>query len=179
MDEKIKQVKAKIGQWLEEENIVPREALDPQAHFNFYVQQGNFNVNIVQMVTWHDSIVVGTTVLLGHLSEKIDQLDPEQKQEFFWDLSLELLKNEAIGDFNITPDPPDDVREIFIKSRPIFYDGLTKDRLMNTIYAMFKTMIMIPCLIAKYTIAPLPEAPEAPEAAEEAPREPPYSFYIR
>lgn len=170
MDEKIKLVRDKIGRWLREENIFPREALDPEAHFNFYIQQSNLNVNIVQKVEWQDSIVVGTNVLLGPLSSKIDQLDHEKKQEFFWDLSLELLKNGEIGDFNITPDPPDKVREVLIKSKPIFYDGLTKDRLMNTIYAMFKTMIMIPCLIAKHTI---------PREAPEEPQEPPYSFYIR
>ncbi|RZN42943.1 MAG: DUF2299 domain-containing protein [Methanophagales archaeon ANME-1-THS] len=176
MDERIKLVKDKIGRWLREENIFPQEALDPQAQFNFYVQHGTLNVNIVQKVDWHDSIVVGTHVILGPLSSKIDQLDYEKKQEFFWDLSLELLKNGDIGDFDITPDPPDNVREVLIKSRPIFYDGLTKDRLMNTMYAMFKAMIMIPCLIAKYTI--LPEVPEALEVPE-VPQEPPYSFYIR
>jgi hypothetical protein len=174
MDEKIKRVRDKIGRWLREENISPSEALDLQALFNFHIQPGN--LNIVQMVDWRDSIVVGTNVLLGPLSGKINQLNRERKQEFFWDLSLELLKNEAIGDFDIKPDPPDNVSEVLLKSKPIFYDGLTKDRLMNTIYSMNKTMIMIPCLIAKYAIPS--EAPEAPEASE-APEEPPYSFYIR
>jgi hypothetical protein len=88
----------------------------------------------------------------------------------FGDLSLELLKNEEIGDFDIKPDPPNNVSEVLIQSKPIFYDGVTKDRLMNTIYSLFKIMIMIPCLIAKYAIPS-----EAPEASEE----PPYSFYIR
>ena len=176
MGEEIRRVKDKIRRWLREENIFPREALDPQAHFNFYIQHGNLNVNIVQKVDWRDSIVVGTNVLLGPLSGKIDQLNQEKKQEFFWDLSLELLKNEEIGDFDIKPDPPNKVHEVLIKSKPIFYDGLTKDRLMNTIYSMFKTMIMIPCLIAKYAIpSEVPEVPEVPQA----PEEPPYSFYIR
>jgi hypothetical protein len=174
MGEEIKRVRDKIGRWLQEENLSPSEALDPQALFNFHIQPGNLNV--VQMVDWRDSIVVGTNVLLGPLSAKINQLNRERKQEFFWDLSIELLKNEAIGDFDIKPNPPENVREVLLKSKPIFYDGLTKDRLMNTIYSMNKVMIMIPCLIAKYTIAgEAPEAPEAPEALEE----PPYSFYIR
>ena len=171
MDDKIKRVKDEIGRWLREENLSPSEVLDPQALFNFHIQPGNLNV--VQMVDWRDSIVVGTNVLLGPLSAKINQLDRERKQEFFWALSVELLKNDAIGDFDIKPDPPANVREVLLKSKPIFYDGLTKDRLMNTIYSMNKIMIMIPCLIAKYAIPP--EAPEASEALEE----PPYSFYIR
>ena len=176
MVEEIRRVKDKIGSWLREENIFPREALDPQAHFNFYIQLGNLNVNVVQKADWRDSIVLGTTVFLGPLSGKIDQMNQEKKQEFFWDLSLELLKNEEIGDFDIKPDPPDNVSEVLIQSKPIFYDGLTKDRLMNTIYSMFKIMIMIPCLIAKYAIPS--EVPEVPEVSEE-PEEPPYSFYIR
>ncbi|MBE0516375.1 MAG: DUF2299 family protein [Methanophagales archaeon] len=175
MVEEIRSVKDKIGSWLREENIFPREALDPQAHFNFYIQLGNLNVNVVQKVDWRDSIVLGTTVFLGPLSGKIDQLNQEKKQGFFWDLSLELLKNEEIGDFDIKPDPPDTVSEVLIQSKPIFYDGLTKDRLMNSIYSLVKIMILIPCLIAKYAI-PIPR--EEPEALEE-PEEPPYSFYIR
>jgi hypothetical protein len=128
MDEKIKAVKDKIGRWLREENIFPREALDPQAQFNFYfyIQHGNLNVNVVQMVDWCDSIVVGTNVLLGPLSGKLDQMNHKKKQEFFWDLSLELLKNEEIGDFDIKPYLPNNVNEVLIKSKPFFMTDLRK-----------------------------------------------------
>jgi hypothetical protein len=92
MVEEIRSVKDKIGSWLREESIFPREALDPQAHFNFSIQLGNLNVNVVQKVDWRDSIVLGTTVFLGPLSDKIDQMNQEKKHEFFWGSEFRIVE---------------------------------------------------------------------------------------
>ena len=73
----------------------------------------------------------------------LKDMDEKKRQEFFWELRLALLKNNELGYFQIKPNPPHDIREVFISSRRLYYDGLTKDRLMTTIKAIFMVIWML------------------------------------
>lgn len=77
-------------------------------------------------------------------------MNVKKRQEFFWDLRLALLGNSELGDFQIKPNPPDDFRELFVASKRIFYDALTKDRLVSAISSVFKAVMMVIWMLERY-----------------------------
>jgi hypothetical protein len=66
-------------------------------------------------------------------------------------LRLALLRNNELGDFQIKPDPPNDIAEVFVASRRIFYDTLTKDKLISIIQIVYKEVMMIVWMLEYYT----------------------------
>ena len=50
-----------------------------------------------------------------------------------------MIRNNELGDFGIRPSPPNDIREVFISSKPIYYDEISKSRLMSAIRVVYRT----------------------------------------
>jgi len=143
-NEKVKETKEKVLGWLKEEVLSPEEISDPHAFFNFGISVGGLRFHVVQNVRSVDSIFVGGNLVLPEEQSQLlrEKMDEKKRQEFFSDLRLALLTNSEIGDFQIKPSPPDDIREVFVASKRVFYDALTKDRLVSAIHAVHKAVIM-------------------------------------
>lgn len=149
--ENIKETKEKIVNWLKEEACSPEEKPDPNTYFNISVKFGKLGCFIVQPVQKRDSLIVA--VRLPIPSEQITllkELNAEKKKDFFWDLRLSLLKNNELGDFKIEADSPEDIKAVVITSRPIFYEDLTKGRLISAIFAVTRAKLMVIWLPQKY-----------------------------
>ena len=143
MNEKIKEVKKKVLTWLKEEKLSPEEILDPNVHFNFGIKVSGSPLHVVQSVYNSDSIFVAANLILTSMQlDLLNKMSKNKRRKFFWTLRLALVSNNSVGDFLIKPNPPEDVREIFISSKRIYYDALTKDRLLSTIYDIYKTIMM-------------------------------------
>jgi len=142
--EQIKEIKEKILNWLKEEKLQPREISDPNAYFNICITVGGLALHVIQKADQIDSIAVGANLVFTEEQLKLlENMSDKKRQEFFWELRLALLKNNELGDFQIKPNPPHDVKEVFISSRRLFYDGLTKDRLMTAIFTVYKAIFMV------------------------------------
>ena len=163
VSERVKEVKEKILSWLKEEAMSPEELADPNAYFNIKVKVRGLVFHIVQNVRNIDSLFVGGKLVLtpAQLSLLRNNMDEKKRQEFFWDLRLALLRNNELGDFQIKPNPPHDVREVLITSRRIFYDSLTKDRLISAILAVYKAIIMVIWMLERYAGAITPKEGKA------------------
>jgi len=61
-----------------------------------------------------------------------------------------LLNDSQLGEFQISPNPPHDFKELFVSSNRIFYDNLTKQNLMNSIFAVHKAMVKSVFLLEKH-----------------------------
>ena len=149
--ERSKETKEKIIAWLKEEAYSPEETSDPNAYFNILAKIGGMGCNVVQNVKSVDSFIVGTNLVL--VPEQLDLLKgmgSEKRKAFFWDLRMSLLKNSELGDFQIKPTPPNDTQSVFISSRKIFYDGLTKGTLEEAIHAVIKAVIMVNWMLQQY-----------------------------
>ena len=159
LSERVKEVKEKILSWLKEEAMSPEEMADPNAYFNVKVKVGGLVFHVVQNVRNIDSLFVGGNLVLtpAQLSLLRNNMDEKRRQKFFWDLRLALLGNNELGEFQIKPNPPHDVREVFIASRRIFYDSLTKDRLISAILAVYKATIMVIWMLERYAGAITPK----------------------
>jgi len=159
LSEKVKETKGKVLDWLKEEAFSPEDVADPNAYFNFSIKVSGSPLHVVQNVRAIDSFFVGANLVLtpAQLDLLKNSMDKKKRQEFFWDLRLTLLKNNSLGDFEIKPNPPDDVREVFVSSRRIFYDALTKDRLIHAINAVYRAVMMVVWMLERYAGAPTPE----------------------
>ena len=153
------EVKEKVLNWLKEEALSPEEVSDPNAYFNFGIKVAGKPLHVVQNVRSLDSIFVGANLVLTppQLSLLKKNMDEKKRQEYFWDLRLALLTNSELGDFQIKPNPPDDVREVFISSKRVFYDTLTKDVLIHTIHNVYKAVTMVVWMLERYAGAPVPK----------------------
>jgi len=155
--EKVKEIKEKVLAWLKEEAFSPEDVADPNAFFNFNIKVAGSPLHVVQSVRNIDSVFVGANLVLtpAQLDLLKNNMDKKKRQEFFWDLRLALVKNNQLGDFEIKPNPPDDIREVFISSKRIFYDALTKDRLIDSISSVYKSVMTTIWMLERYAgVAP-------------------------
>ncbi|MDQ1279268.1 MAG: hypothetical protein QG670_528 [Thermoproteota archaeon] len=65
-------------------------------------------------------------------------------------------------DFQIKPNPPNDIAMVFISSRKIFYDGLSKDRLIFSCHSVFRAFTEVLWTLELYTGAPPPKENKTP-----------------
>lgn len=159
MSETVRKVREKVLNWLKEEALSPEEVSDPNAYFNFGIKVGGSPLHVVQNVRNLDSILVGGRLVLNQpqLDLLKNKMDKKKRQEFFWDLRLALLTNNELGDFRIEPKPPEDVQSVFVSSERIFYDALTKDRLIHAIHSVYKAIMMVIWMLERYAGAPTPK----------------------
>jgi hypothetical protein len=154
--EKVKEIKEKVLVWLKEEGFSPEDVADPNAFFNFNIKVAGSPLHVVQSVRNIDSVFVGANLILTPAQlDLLNSMNKKKRQQFFWDLRLALAGNSELGDFEIKPNPPDDVREVFISSRRIFYDALTKDRLINAISSVYKAIMIVIWMLERYAGARL------------------------
>lgn len=163
LNPKIEETKKRIMNWLNEENYSPTEVADSNAYFNFSAKVGRLSCNVVQNIRKLDSFVVG--VNFNFSSEQIELLQKmgkKRRQEFFWDLRLALIRNNELGEFAVKPNPPENVKVVFISSRPIFYDALSKDRLVSGIHLILRTVWMIVWMLERYAGSITPKETRIP-----------------
>lgn len=156
LSERIREVGEKVLNWLEEEDLSPEEVNDPDAHFNFNVNFAGRPFVVVQNLLSLDSVFVGANLVFtsDQLTLLEKKMNKKKRKKYFWDLRLALLRNSELGDFEIKPNPPDDVREVSICSERIFYDTLTKDTLIRAIHSVYKATIMVIWMLEHHADAP-------------------------
>jgi hypothetical protein len=161
MDSTIQSTKSKVIDWLKIEGFAPEERTDPRAYFNIQATISGMSLHVVQPIGKLDSIFVGANMVLTlEQQELLRKMGKEKRREFFWDLRLALLTSQPLGDFQIKPNPPEDVREVFISSKGIYYEALNKDRLISTLNDVLKYLMMVIWLLERTAGAPSPKDSE-------------------
>ncbi len=137
-------VKNRIKTMLSEEGFQIREVKDANTHFNFVTVVGGVPYHIFQNVNKRDSIFIsGSFKIASHQIGSYSKMEQTRKEEFFWNLRISLLTRQTLGDFKIKPKPPEKIEEIFLSSKPLFYDGLTKEKFFSTLFEVHKCAVMI------------------------------------
>lgn len=137
-----------IQNWLVEEGMIKEKANDPNANYHFVVNYpDNNNMDIVQPKGKKDMIVIGcgTQVAPEHIQLMRNASD-SKKEKFLWELRFGL--NNFVLDFQINVDK-NKILNQFIISDNLFYDGITKNNLIKTIYKIFKAKLYCVWLIEK------------------------------
>jgi len=120
-----------IQKWLSDEGIFRQKIVDDTAVFHFMIETAPQQfLDVIQPKGKDDMIVVGSKVQVSeeHL-KKIAALNKKRKENFLW--SFRFALNQMSIDFTLSH--PDNILQDFTVTHSIYQDGLTKDRLMETI----------------------------------------------
>ena len=133
----------KIMTWLSEEGIYKDKVANDNAlfHFNAESPQGSGRlIDIIQPKNRDDLILVGNGLMFSpeHL-DKLKEMDAAERTEFLWDIKFGLLFRES--SFNMLPDGINPEKIQF--TREIHYDGLNKNKLMESIRENFRCNLFV------------------------------------
>lgn len=153
------EAKLKTLTWLEEEGLSPTETTDPNASFNLGIKAAGMPLHVVQSTRRNDSIIAAINLVLteGQLNLLRSKMDESKRLVFFWDLRISLVRNNELGDFGIRPSPPNNIREVFISSKPIYYDELSKSKLMSAIRVVYRAANEVVWLLETHAGANAPK----------------------
>lgn len=129
----ISEVKDKIRKWLTDEGLYDTEAKDENAYFNFAGRHQNIIFHVFQPLSKKDSVLFICSLNLnaeqkGRLT-KIEKLELHQK----------LLSTDDLFEFHPNINNLESIRI----QNFIFYDGLTKNEFMRTIFRLLKTVNIV------------------------------------
>ncbi|MFQ6050336.1 MAG: DUF2299 domain-containing protein [Candidatus Hydrothermarchaeota archaeon] len=126
-------VKDKIKEWLEKEGFFVEETDNENTLFNFILEypiNSGRKVLILQPKDKEDSIQVICDLVISEKHRKnLKNMEKMSREKFFWELRYGLLARE--GFFQLIPNE-DDLRLIRVRQN-IYYDSLTKGKLMETL----------------------------------------------
>lgn len=120
-----------IQKWLSDEGIFRQKVIDDGAIFHFGIETAPQNpLEVIQPKGKDDLIIIAAKVTVSpeHL-KKITAFNKKRRENFLWNFRLTL--NQMSVDFMLNH--PDNVLHDFTISHTIYEDGLTKDRLFETI----------------------------------------------
>ena len=136
-------VRDKIKTWLAEENMFKEELESEGLYFQIaaeYPARSGRHLSIIQPQGHEDMIVLFSRIMLAEVHQKaLTHLLPQQKEKLMWQMRYDLLFRKS--SFEIEP-VGEDMRSIRF-TREIYYDGLTKDRLMEAIRENFKCELYV------------------------------------
>ncbi len=136
-------VRDKIKTWLVQENLFKEELEGEGLYFQIaaeYPARSGRHLSIIQPQGREDMIVLFSRIMLAEVHQKaIQALPPQQKERLMWQMRYDLLFRQS--SFEIEP-AGGDMRSIRF-TREIYYDGLTKDRLMEAIRENLKCELYV------------------------------------
>jgi hypothetical protein len=129
----ISDIRNQLKKWLGDEGLFQNEAEDSNAHFNFVAKHQNVVFHVYQPLSRMDSILIVCSL----------NLDAKQKEGITRIEKLELYQRLLSTDclFEFHPDL-DNLNNIRIEDF-IFYDGLTKNEFMKTIFRVLKAVQIV------------------------------------
>ena len=152
----IGEARAKIKTWLTEERFSPEEVQNQGAYYTFKISVYGTIMFLVHSTQFADSVSVSASFDLSSEKDQriLQAMDARKRIEFLRELSLALLSNNGLWYHLIRPNPPNEMKIFELASRRIYYDTMTKEKIMNAILDVRNASGIFTCLFEKYS-APL------------------------
>jgi len=117
---------------------------------------------VVHSTQFEDSVSVSASFdLTGEKDQRILQtMDTTKRSEFIRELSLALLSNNGLWYHLIRPNPPNEMRIFELASRRVYYETMTKEKVMNAILDVRNASGIFTCLFEKYSTPLAASRPE-------------------
>ena len=153
MGNRIGDSREKIKTWLVEERLSPEDVQNPDANFTIKINVYGTIMFVVHSVQFLDSISVSASFdLTGEKDQTfLEAMDMRKRSEFLRDLSIALLSNNGIWYHLIRPNPPKEIRSFELASRRVYYDTMTKEKLMNAILDVRNASGIFTCFFERYS----------------------------
>ena len=149
--EETNKVKQKVLDWLREEGFfAEEEEPGPLMNFNISASKGKLAFNVMQDCSRIESVFVCTNVLVGpEQKHRLQEIPLKRRMDFVWALNMDFIRNNELGDFVIQPEPPDDIQSVFVSTRQLYYDELTKGKFMVSVHVLLKAAVMTMWMLQK------------------------------
>lgn len=144
-----KEVIERITRWINEEHYLIRMQTykDRYADFHAAVQYNRYKVSIIIRKDRKDMVSIVSRQNFSDQDKKIfSHLREEKKKPFFEDLEFSLLPMNI--SYSVHPDR--NKMEYVHLEKSIYFDGLTKDRFYDSIFAVVRALHMTSLLYIKY-----------------------------
>ena len=153
MGNRIGDSREKIKTWLVEERLSPEEVQNPDAYFTFKINVYGTIMFVVHSTQFLDSFSVSASFDLTGEKDQVlmEAMDMRKRSEFLRDLSIALLSNNGIWYHLIRPNPPKEMRSFELASRRVYYDTMTKEKVMNAILDVRNASGIFTCLFERYS----------------------------
>ncbi len=133
----------KITAWLTQEGLFKERVQDEKLSFHLaceYPAHSGRHVNVIQPKGREDVVIVFSRIRLADSHKKALQgLHPKARERFMWDMRYALLFRES----SFEMEPPGEDLESIRFTREIFYDGLTKNKLMEALRENLKCELFV------------------------------------
>jgi hypothetical protein len=139
MDSIILEKKELIEKWLIEHNLAPEEVTTQNSYFLYKFRITGILQYVIQDMNHSDKVH-------SYIKSKIPKEDQQllkgianpKRSQLFWDIRLALLENPYVLDFKLFPNPPENFEGAYVSSYFIYYENLTRDVLIKSIYEVRK-----------------------------------------
>jgi len=143
LGERPEEIEKRIREWLEAEGIFRERFPDSKALFHLIAELppgSGRRVHIIQPLRKKDLIIVVSTIVVDDARrERLRRMKRKEKNDFLWNLRFGLLFRK--NSFQMVPNA-EDIQRIPV-SCPLFYDGLTKNTLMEAMHENWKCHLYI------------------------------------
>lgn len=135
------EAKDKVRMWLTEENMIEKSVDEVKTAWNFHCKlNGRMPFAVYQVLSSVNRVVVAAEMRLSDIDKKnLTSLGDKGRREFLWDLQFGLLQTGCF--FDTIPNVENLERLRF--SKHIFYDGLSKQNLMDTIFLVYRCWVLL------------------------------------
>lgn len=142
-DQEIEETSGKIKAWLTQEGLFKEQVQDENLSFHLaaeYPARSGRHVSIIQPKNREDMIAVFSRIRLAEVHRKaLSAMPLKEKEQFLWSMRYDLLFQES--SFEMEPRGGD--LESIHFTREIYYDGLTKNKLMEALRENFKCELYV------------------------------------
>lgn len=129
--------------WLSQESLFKERVSDENLFYHLAVEfpaRSKRHVNIIQPKGRDDVVIVFSRIKLADMHKKALQAMPQNARErLLWDMRYVLLFQES----SFEMEPPGVELDSIRFSREIYYDGLTKDKLMEALRENLKCELFV------------------------------------
>jgi hypothetical protein len=151
-ESRIKETKEKILNWLKDEGLSPQENNDPKAYFSISIKFGDMGLGctIFHDIRFPDCLFVAVNLCLPE--DRITlyrNMTNQKKNDLLWDLRMTLIREAEVGSFQPKFGSSNELQSVFLCSRKMYYEELTKSKLMFTVLSIMRIATMIIWIVEK------------------------------
>lgn len=139
--------KERVLKWLFDEGFKPVATEGAGSKLIIGISVAGYDMQVAENAHGDALLVRANLVFNEYQAGLFAKMDEKARKKYLWDLRLWLLGNNEVGAFQLKGSIGG--LEALVQARGIFEDGLTKDRLIQAILVVHKSITMASWLLER------------------------------
>jgi len=139
----VEETRDKIRAWLAQEALFKEELVEENLYFQLaaeYPAKSGRHLSVIQPKNHEDMIVVFSRIRLAEAHKRaLSAMPPKERERLIWQMRYDLLFQDSSFEMESEGNDLQSIRF----TREIYYDGLTKNKLMEAIRDNFKCELYV------------------------------------